>query len=129
MIRPTAHVLVNLIAAIVAAVAVVFVGVAWRLSSGPISLAVLTPYVQEALAQSDSPYLIDFSETILTWSGWTKPLGIRLIDVRALGPDGLVVAAAPTVGISLSVQAMWRGIIAPTPTPYGYLPPRESGAD
>ena len=114
MIRPTASFVTHVAAAVVAAVAVGFAVFAWRLSAGPISLAFLTPYVQDALRQTDSPIQIEFSDTILTWAGWDRALDIRILDVRAMGADGEVVAAAPEISISLSASALWRGMVAPT---------------
>jgi hypothetical protein len=104
----------NFVAAMVAAVAVVFAVFAWRLSAGPVSLAFLTPYMAAALEQTDSPIQLEFSDTILTWAGWERALDIRILDVRARGADGEVVATAPEISISLSVPALWRGMVAPT---------------
>ena len=114
MIRPTASFVMNVVAATVATVALVFAVFAWQLSAGPISLAFLTPYVQDALKQTDSPIQIEFSDTILTWAGWDRALDIRILDVRAKVADGEVVAAAPEISISLSMRALWRGMVAPT---------------
>lgn len=114
MIRPTARFVTHAVAAVVAAVAIVFAVFAWRLSAGPISLAFLTPYVQDALRQTDSPFQIEFSDTILTWAGWDRALDIRILDVRAMGADGEVFAAAPEISISFSTRAFWRGMVAPT---------------
>ncbi len=49
MIRPATRFIVNAVAAVVAATAIVTAAVAWRLASGPVSLNFLTPYVQDAL--------------------------------------------------------------------------------
>ena len=114
MIRPTARFVTNFAAAMVAALAVVFAVSAWRLSAGPISLAFLTPYMQDALRQTDSPIQIEFSDTILTWAGWDRALDIRILDVRAVGAEGEVSTAAPEISISLSMPALWSGMIAPT---------------
>ena len=114
MIRPTARFVTHVFAAMVAALAVGFAVFAWRLSAGPISLAYLTPYVADALRQTDSPIQVEFSDTILTWAGWDRALDIRILDVRAIGADGEVTAAAHEISISLSVPALWRGIVAPT---------------
>ena len=114
MIRPTARFVTHAAAALVAALAIAFAAVAWRLSGGPISLAWLTPYVADALKETDSPYQVEFADTILTWAGWDRALDIRILDVRVVGADGAVAAAAPEVAISLSARAMWRGMIAPT---------------
>ena len=114
MIRPTARFVTHFIAAMVAALAVAFAVFAWRLSAGPISLAFLTPYVQDALKQTDSPIQLEFSDTILTWAGWDRALDIRILDVRVMGVDGEVAAAAPEISISLSASALWGGMVAPT---------------
>lgn len=114
MIRRTVRFAVHAMAALVAASTIVVAVFAWRLSGGPVSLAFLTPYVQDALAQTDAPYEVEFSDTILTWAGWERALDIRILDVRAVGADGAVAATAPEVSISLSVAALWRGMIAPT---------------
>ena len=114
VIRPATRVVVHALAAILAAAAVVSAAAAWRLASGPISLSFLTPYVEDALRQSDSPYRVEFSDTILTWAGWERTLDIRLLDVRAVGAEGGIAAAAPEISISLSVPALLRGMVAPT---------------
>ena len=101
-------------ASLVAVTAIVIAVFAWRLSGGPVSLAVLTPYVQDALSQTESPYQVEFSDTILTWAGWERALDIRIVDVRVVGADGAVAASAPEVSLSLSIAAMWRGLVAPT---------------
>ncbi len=114
MIRPATRFVVNAVAAVVAATAIITAAAAWRLASGPVSLNFLTPYVQDALRQSDSPYRVEFSETILTWAGWERTLDIRILDVRAVGPGGGLAATAPEISIALSVPALLRGIVAPT---------------
>ena len=114
MIWPTARLVMHFFAAMVAALAIVFAVFAWRLSAGPISLAFLTPYVQDALKQTDSPIHLEFSDTILTWAGWDRALDIRILDVLVMGADGEVAAAAPEISLSLSMRALWRGMVAPT---------------
>ena len=90
MIRRTARFAVHAMAALVAASTIVLAVFAWRLSGGPVSLAFLTPYVQDALEQTDAPYEVEFSDTILTWAGWERALDIRILDVRAVAADGAV---------------------------------------
>ena len=102
------------VASLVAVTAIVFAVFAWRLSGGPVSLAVLTPYVQDALSQIESSYQVEFADTVLTWAGWERALDIRIVDVRVVGVDGTVAASAPEVSLSLSIAAMWRGLVAPT---------------
>ena len=49
MIRPTARIVLHVVAAAVGAVTIVFATAAWHLASGPISLSLLTPYLADAL--------------------------------------------------------------------------------
>ena len=70
----------------------VFVGVlVWRLTTGPISLAFLTPYFESALKTSDSQVDIKLEDTILTWAGWDQSLDIRLRGAKAVARDGKVI--------------------------------------
>lgn len=114
MIRPVTRFLVHALAALVGVLAIVFVVGAWRLSTGPISLAFLTPYLQEALVRSESPYRIEVDDTILTWVAEKRALDIRILGLRALGAEGTVVANVPVVSLRLSVPALFRGLVAPT---------------
>lgn len=101
-------------AAVVAALTLLLAVAAWRLTGGPVHLSFLTPYVQDALRETDSPYRVEFADTILTWAGWERTLDIRLLDVRMVGVDGALAASAPEISLGLSVPAMFRGMIAPT---------------
>jgi hypothetical protein len=114
LIRPASRFILHATAAIVAAFAVALAAVAWRLTSGPVSLGFLTPYVADALRQSDSPYRVDFADTVLTWAGRGHPLDIRILEVRAVGPDGAVAATVPEISLRFSMPALFRGMIAPT---------------
>ncbi len=114
VIRPAARIVLHVVAAAVGAVAIVFATAAWHLATGPISLSLLTPYLADALRQSDSRYHVEFSDTILAWAGWERTLDIRLIDITVVEVDGAVAATAPEISIALSVPAMLRGIVAPT---------------
>ena len=114
VIRPTARFVLHVVAAAVGAVAILFATAAWHLASGPISLSLLTPYLADALRQSDSPYHVEFSDTTLAWAGWERTLDIRLIDIAVVDEDGVMAATAPEISIALSVPAMLRGIIATT---------------
>ena len=59
------------VAALTAAGAIVVAAAAWRLSAGPLTLAFLTPYLQEALSYNgDYGFLVELDDTILSWAGW-----------------------------------------------------------
>ncbi len=72
MIRPTAHFILHAIAATVALIAIVVAAAAWRLAQGPVPLTFLTPYIVDALRQTDAPFRVDVADTILVWAGWER---------------------------------------------------------
>ena len=80
--------MMQLLGGLGAGLAIVVVLVAWRLSSGPISLAFLTPYVEEALNGPGKNFRVTLGDTILTWAGWERTMDIRVLNVRATGKDG-----------------------------------------
>ena len=45
--------------------------------------------------------------------GWERTLDIRVLNVRAIGPDGKVMASVPELSLSLSARAMMGGLVAP----------------
>ena len=77
MIRPAAKTLLYTIAAATASAALLLAVVLWRLSNGPISLAFLAPYVEQALSAEDASYRVNFEDFILTWAGWGQTLDVR----------------------------------------------------
>ena len=88
--------------------------VALRLSSGPVSLGFLTPYLETALADAhQGNFNITVEDTILTWAGWERTLDIRVVNVQSKLSNGDVLATIPEVSVSLSVNALLKGVVAP----------------
>lgn len=113
MIRRTFRSVVQLIGIMGLGFAV-FVGVlVWRLTTGPISLAFLTPYFESALKTNNSQFEIKLEDTILTWAGWDQSLDIRLRGAKAIGRDGEIIAEIPELAVSLSAAALIKGELAP----------------
>jgi hypothetical protein len=105
--------MIQVVGGLGAGLAVMLVLFAWNLSSGPISLAFLSPYIENALSPPDQPLRIRLKDTILTWAGWKRALDIRVIDVRAVDRADVVIASVPELSLSLSAKALVRGRIAP----------------
>ena len=103
----------HIVAATIAGAAIVLAAVLWRLSTGPISLAFLAPYVEQALHADDASYRVTFTDFRLTWAGWERTLDFRASDVQAYSVDGGLLATVPEIAFELSVAAILRGIIAP----------------
>ena len=92
---------------------VLFAVIFWRLTSGPISLSYLTPYFEESFKVSDNNFKIKLQDTILTWVGKDKNLGIKLRGIKAVAPNGKVIAEIPQLDITLSGSALLKGQLAP----------------
>ena len=112
MIRRTTRIVIEVIAAIVGVVLLVAGFAAWRLTSGPIPLDILTPYVTQALS-SDS-VRIEFHNTVLAWQGWRRAVEVEVRDVHVRGADGTVLASAPELAVRFSLRALASGRIEPT---------------
>ena len=113
LIRHTFRGVVHLLGGLAAGFAIILVAAAWRLSSGPVSLAFLSPYIEDVLNADRQAFRIRLDDTILTWAGWERTLDIRALNVRAHGPDGVLIASAPELSLSLSAKALMRGMLAP----------------
>ncbi len=114
MIRRTSKLILDIFGAALAGAAVLVALLLWRLAGEPISLPFLTPHLQDALRTEGGSLRFELEDTVLTWAGWERTLEIRLVGVKALGPEGDILAAVPEVSVSLSTRAMLRGIVAPT---------------
>jgi uncharacterized protein YhdP len=104
---------VHLLGAIGVGFVIVVLLAVWRLSSGPVSLAFLSPYIADAFRHEKSPFRLEVGDTILAWAGWERTLDIRVLDVRMVGAQEGVVARVPELAFSLSVRALFRGMVAP----------------
>jgi uncharacterized protein YhdP len=84
----------------------------WRLSRGPISLDVLTPYIERTLNASDASIHVSVGATQLAWAGWRRGIYLRAQDVRATATDGVVVASIPALALRLALRALLHGQFA-----------------
>lgn len=99
-------------AGLAAGIAIMLALAGWRLSTGPVSLAFLTPYIEDTFSQDENWHL-DIEDTVLAWAGWERTLDIRILKARVLDRQDQVIAAVPELSISLSAQALSKGLIAP----------------
>lgn len=82
----------------------------WRLSEGPVSVAFLTPYVEEALAAPDKSYSVQLDDTVLGLDD-SHYLDIRAKGVRLLGNAGQTLASIPEIAITLNPRSLARGVL------------------
>ena len=114
MIRPVGKLFLGALGAAAAGLLVIFAVFAWLLSSGPISLSFLSPYVEDVLTKAESEFRIEFDDVVLAWAGWERTLDVRAVGVRLLRDDGSLLASLPAVSVALSGRALMRGAVAPT---------------
>ena len=110
----TARIALQALGALFGVLAILFGLAAWRLSTGPISLGFLSPYIQEALEGEDLSYHFEFEDTVLVWPGWGEGLEVHLTDLRIADVSGVTLAAVPEASLGLSGAALLSGTIAPT---------------
>ncbi len=114
MLTRTTHIAIEVLGALALGLAVVVAGLGWRLSQGPVSLAFLKPYLEQALDDSRSQFRLTVGEPKLIWSRWNRLIDLRTTDVKLLDRAGKVLATAPQMSLKLSVRALARGMLAPT---------------
>ncbi|MSP89179.1 MAG: hypothetical protein EXQ92_10280 [Alphaproteobacteria bacterium] len=114
MIRRSALVAFELLAGLVAGVAILGGVAAWRLSVGPVSLDWLKPYVERALSDPGGEFAIAIDRTELMWHGEDHSLVVRASQVVGRDSQGRSIAALPGLSVRFSGAALLRGLIAPT---------------
>jgi hypothetical protein len=87
---------------------------AWRLSSGPISLDFLTPYIEEALSAKDGGLAVRLDTTVLTLAGDSRSVEVRALNVRAYVAEAeQPMATVPEMALTLNGRALLSGVLAP----------------
>ena len=79
----------------------------------PLQLGFLTPYLERSLNEIDPNIKVKIAETLLTWSGWERPLDLRVRNVQISDAAGHSLANLPDLSVELSVPALLVGDIAP----------------
>lgn len=87
--------------------------VGWRLTQGPLEVAALTPYLEQALNEN-APVRTEIGSTVLSWAGFGAPLEVKAVDVVAYGRSGSAVASLPELKLQFSLPAALRGRAALT---------------
>lgn len=82
---------------------------AFLLARGPLSLAFLSPQLEELLNQPDAPYRLAFDDTILAWDSGARQLEVRVVNLKLLTPEGRTAAGAPQMAIGLNGRALLGG--------------------
>ena len=96
----------------------------WRLSTGPVKVDFLTPWIEQTLNNAETGVRVEIGDTVLNWGGSAQELepgsfnfrafDIRARDVRVRSRTGALIAAVPELGISFDMRELLRGHIQPT---------------
>ncbi|MDR6291125.1 hypothetical protein E9232_003651 [Inquilinus ginsengisoli] len=104
-------ILAEIVGLAVAGFALAAVALAWRLSSGPLEIGGLTPYVEQAI--SDQNATTELGSLSLRWDGFQRPLVLTATNVRVRQKDGTAIAIIPEISADLSLPRLARGEVAP----------------
>ena len=114
MVHGAVRSLFQLLGAVLAGLLILVPLVAWRLSSGPISLEFLTPYIEDALTARDGSLSVRLDATVLERGEGDRMLAIHVHNVRAYVAGGeSPIATIPDMALTLSGRALLHGVLAP----------------
>ncbi|KGM33781.1 YhdP family protein [Inquilinus limosus] len=104
-------ILAEIVGLAVAGFALAAVVLAWRLSSGPLEIDFLTPYVEQAI--SDSNATVEIDALALRWDGFQRPVVLAARGLRVRQKGGTLIAVIPESSADVSMPRLLRGIVAP----------------
>ena len=86
----------------------------WRLSTGPVKVDILTPWIEQTLNDAKTGVRVELGDTMLNWGGSAQELepgsfnfrafDIRAREVRIRSRTGALIAAVPALGISFDMR-------------------------
>jgi hypothetical protein len=113
-IKHIVHSLLRWLAGFAAGLALAAAFLVWRLSSGPVSLDALTPYVDRALAGTEAGVSVEVEQTQLRLRDGAAAVDIVARGVHLSRQNGEARLTLPAVSLGLSLRAALRGVLAPT---------------
>jgi hypothetical protein len=113
VIRRISIIAAELFAGLLGIAVLLFALLCWRLSTGPISLAFATPYIEQAVSFEKFDIVVKIEEIALVWLGWDHAFDIRVNNTTVMGSGGKILATLPEVSVGISISALFRGLISP----------------
>ena len=111
MTRRVGLIVLEIVGVLVAGAAVLAGILFWRLSSGPIEVGFLTPYLEEAL--EDGPVQLSIGDTSIRWNATDRTIVLVATEVRLVDKDETAVATIPQVQATLSLRDLVTGALVP----------------
>ncbi len=104
MIRRLCRILLSLVIVFVVLIALLI----WRLAEQPISLKLLTPYIETVMPSSLAGLQMDVQDVVLAWHRQAKRIVLSARDVHLQDTHGAVDATLPAVNITLNLPKLLR---------------------
>jgi uncharacterized protein YhdP len=104
---------VEIVALIVSALVVLVGLLLWRLSSAPVSLETVQPWVANALGDNLSGISVSIGATEAAWGGLTDLLQLRLQNVTVTADDDSGLLSVPELTAVFSVRGILGGEYVP----------------
>ena len=114
MVRRASRVAAHVFGAVLTAFLIAAVGIALRLSMGPISLGFLSPMVEDGFAGNPDGLKLSVGDTILAWNGIDNDIALQVVGLELRDRNDALVARLPKADINLSARALLEGTLAPT---------------
>lgn len=87
---------------------------AWRIASGPVSIAPAAGWIKAALSSEELSVTADFAAVTMAWNRPQRTLDFHATDVTFVNGSEMPLASLPRVIMRLSVPALRRGVFAPS---------------
>lgn len=101
------------LSAVLGILTIAALAMAWRLTSGPISLSFLSPYIAEAIAPPDASYALTFEDTVLVFGGWQHALDLRVKNLQVIDAEGQTFLSIPEMKVDLALGQLVLGSVVP----------------
>ncbi len=85
----------------------------WRLSQGPVNLALLAPRVEAALSRPEAGYRVEVEAVEVAWAGWSRLLRFKVSDARLVTLEGRPLVETQGLEFALGASDVLRGRIVP----------------
>ncbi len=112
--RRAAHRFFEITAAVAAVVVITLSAGVYLIASGSVALDVLKPTIADTLADALGAEGVDFETAYLEWSEEGQRLHLKVREARIYGAEETVAVRVPELELGMSVQALSRGLVAPT---------------
>ncbi|MEE8270181.1 MAG: hypothetical protein V3R98_00415, partial [Alphaproteobacteria bacterium] len=109
MTRRVGLIVLEIVGVLVAGAAVLAGILFWRLSSGPIEVGFLTPYLEAAL--DVGPVQLSIGDTSIRWNATDRTIVLVATEVRLVDKDETAVATIPQVQATLSLRDLVTGAL------------------